>query len=138
MDAAARDGAAEVTPPAIAPADTCRNCGAHATGHFCPNCGQETRVVLPTFPAFMREAAGRYVAMDGRLWRTLAALVGRPGHLTREYFAGRRTRDWLKIKRHGKQEFVVAGYTRGAGRRANTFGALMPLNEPAFTVPLST
>ena len=30
--------------------------------------------------------------MDGRLWRTLAALVGRPGHLTREYFAGRRKR----------------------------------------------
>jgi hypothetical protein len=40
----------------------------------------------------MREAAGRYVAMDGRLWRTLAALVGRPGYLTREYFAGRRKR----------------------------------------------
>jgi hypothetical protein len=75
-----------------AAAETCRNCGAHATGHFCPNCGQETRVSLPTFPAFMREAAGRYVAMDGRLWRTLAALVGRPGYLTREYFEGRRRR----------------------------------------------
>ena len=92
MDRTARDGVAEITPPAILPADACRNCGAHATGHFCPNCGQETRVALPTFSAFMREAAGRYVAMDGRLWRTLAALVGRPGHLTREYFAGRRKR----------------------------------------------
>jgi Protein of unknown function (DUF3667) len=85
-------GAVEITPPPAPPADACRNCGAHATGHFCPNCGQETRVALPTFAAFMREAAGRYVAMDGRLWRTLAALVARPGHLTREYFAGRRKR----------------------------------------------
>lgn len=72
--------------------DACRNCGAHATGHFCPNCGQETRVALPTFTAFMREAAGRYVALDGRLWRTLFGLVARPGFLTREYLGGRRRR----------------------------------------------
>ena len=83
---------AAAAPSAVAPADACRNCGAHATGHFCPNCGQETRIALPTFPAFMREAAGRYVALDGRLGRTLAALVARPGFLTLEYFAGRRKR----------------------------------------------
>lgn len=87
-----RDGEADAVPSDAPLAETCRNCGAHATGHFCPNCGQETRVELPTFAAFMREAAGRYVAMDGRLWRTLAALVGRPGYLTREYFIGRRKR----------------------------------------------
>ena len=93
MDSAA-DATREAQPPARTdpPPDTCRNCGAHATGHFCPNCGQETRVALPTFMAFMREAAGRYVAMDGRMWRTLAALVARPGYLTREYLNGRRKR----------------------------------------------
>jgi bifunctional non-homologous end joining protein LigD len=41
------------------------------------------------------------------------------------YAPGRRTRDWLKIKTHGEQEFIVAGYTRGSGRRAGTFGALV-------------
>ena len=41
------------------------------------------------------------------------------------YQVGRRTRDWLKIKTHGRQEFLVAGYTRGQGRRATTFGALV-------------
>lgn len=41
------------------------------------------------------------------------------------YVPGRRTKDWLKIKAHGRQEFVVAGYTRGAGRRAGTFGSLV-------------
>jgi hypothetical protein len=35
---------------------------------------------------------GRYVALDGRLWRTLGALLFRPGFLTREYLAGRRRR----------------------------------------------
>ena len=73
-------------------ASSCRNCGAHASGHFCANCGQETALALPTFGSFMREAAGRYVALDGRLWRTLSALLARPGFLTREYFAGRRRR----------------------------------------------
>src|SRR5262249_32861535 len=38
---------------------------------------------------------------------------------------GRRTRDWLKVKTHGRQEFVVAGYTRGSGARASTFGSLV-------------
>jgi bifunctional non-homologous end joining protein LigD len=41
------------------------------------------------------------------------------------YFQGRRTRDWLKIKTHGRQEFIVAGYTHGGGRRAGTLGSLI-------------
>jgi bifunctional non-homologous end joining protein LigD len=41
------------------------------------------------------------------------------------YKPGRRTRDWLKIKTENNEEFVVAGYTRGAGRRADTFGSLV-------------
>jgi hypothetical protein len=81
-----------VTEPVATSAHVCRNCGAHATGHFCASCGQETRLALPTFGAFMREAAGRYVALDGRFWRTLLALVARPGFLTLEYFSGRRRR----------------------------------------------
>lgn len=86
------DGA--TAPPGIDPPapHVCRNCGAHATGHYCTNCGQETRVALPTFGTFMREAAGRYVALDGRLWRTLFALIARPGFLTLEYLSGRRRR----------------------------------------------
>ena len=44
--------------------------------------------------------------------------------LDSRYAAGRRTRDWLKIKTHGRQEFVIAGFTKGTGRRASSFGAL--------------
>src|SRR5262245_19524683 len=92
MESVADRGSGAISPRAEPPLDSCRNCGAHATGYFCPNCGQETRVALPTFAAFMREAAGRYVALDGRLWRTVFALVARPGFLTREYLNGRRKR----------------------------------------------
>jgi bifunctional non-homologous end joining protein LigD len=41
------------------------------------------------------------------------------------YKEGRRTRDWLKVKTENNDEFVVAGYTRGEGRRADTFGSLV-------------
>src|SRR5262245_14979056 len=70
----------------------CRNCGAPAPGTYCPACGQETQARLPKFTQCMPGAAGRYVPLDGRLWRTLGALLFRPGFLTREYLAGRRRR----------------------------------------------
>jgi bifunctional non-homologous end joining protein LigD len=41
------------------------------------------------------------------------------------YHPGKRTRDWLKLKTHGRQEFVIAGYTKGQGRRARSFGSLV-------------
>jgi len=45
--------------------------------------------------------------------------------LDSRYFPGKRTRDWLKIKTHGREEFVIAGYTHGGGRRAGTLGSLI-------------
>jgi bifunctional non-homologous end joining protein LigD len=41
------------------------------------------------------------------------------------YYVGRRTRDWLKVKTHGRQEFVICGWTRGQGRREGLFGSLV-------------
>jgi bifunctional non-homologous end joining protein LigD len=41
------------------------------------------------------------------------------------YRQGKRTRDWLKIKTHGRQEFVIVGYTKGQGRRSGRLGSLV-------------
>jgi bifunctional non-homologous end joining protein LigD len=41
------------------------------------------------------------------------------------YEPGKRTRAWLKVKTSGRQEFVLAGYTKGQGRRAAGFGSLV-------------
>ncbi len=41
------------------------------------------------------------------------------------YHPGRRSSDWRKIKVRGRQELVIAGYTRGQGRRAAGFGSLV-------------
>ncbi|MFL5930122.1 MAG: DNA ligase D [Gaiellaceae bacterium] len=41
------------------------------------------------------------------------------------YQPGRRSPDWLKIKTHGRQEFVIVGYTKGQGRRSGRIGSLI-------------
>jgi bifunctional non-homologous end joining protein LigD len=41
------------------------------------------------------------------------------------YEPGKRSRHWLKVKTQGRQELVVAGWTKGQGRRSGGFGALV-------------
>jgi bifunctional non-homologous end joining protein LigD len=55
--------------------------------------------------------------------RKLEGVVAK--RLESRYLPGKRSRDWLKFKAHAEQEFVIAGYTRGKGRRANAFGSLV-------------
>src|SRR5438876_1924423 len=66
---------------------------------------------------------------DGRALLSAAEKQGLEGIMAKRlgsrYLPGRRSRDWLKIKGHGRQEFVIAGYTRGKGRREGTLGSLV-------------
>src|SRR5439155_20104915 len=41
------------------------------------------------------------------------------------YEPGRRSRAWLKVKIHRRQEFVIGGWTWGEGRREGHLGALL-------------
>jgi hypothetical protein len=73
-------------------ASNCHNCGAAVDYHYCAVCGQETKLHVPSASEFIHEFIGHYVALEGRLWKTLAYLLFRPGFLTAEYIAGRRVR----------------------------------------------
>lgn len=77
---------------------SCLNCGAAASNHFCSMCGQETRLHVPSAREFIHEFIGHYVALEGRLWRTLKLLVFKPGKLTTEYLAGRRGRYVIPLR----------------------------------------
>jgi len=70
----------------------CRNCGAVADIHYCPVCGQETAIEMPTVGHFLSELAEQTLALQGQLWTTLISLLFRPGQLTVDYIAGRRQR----------------------------------------------
>jgi len=45
--------------------------------------------------------------------------------LASRYQPGRRTSDWVKVKRPGRQEFVVGGWVAGKGTRSGRVGALL-------------
>jgi bifunctional non-homologous end joining protein LigD len=66
---------------------------------------------------------------DGRALYDAARAQGLEGVIAKRadspYRQGKRTREWLKIKTHGRQEFVIAGYTKGQGRRSGRFGSLV-------------
>ncbi|MDL2357134.1 MAG: DUF3667 domain-containing protein, partial [Pseudomonadota bacterium] len=61
-------------------------------GHFCAACGQETALQVASAREFLHEFIGHYIALEGKLWKTLVLLLCRPGKLTAEYIAGRRVR----------------------------------------------
>jgi hypothetical protein len=71
------------------PARACSNCGTWVDDAFCPPCGQRNAARLVSVRRFVRDALEDSLALDGKLPRTLGALLARPGFLTREYAEGR-------------------------------------------------
>lgn len=70
----------------------CGNCGAALNGHYCWNCGQPAENPVHSLWHFIGEATEDLTHADSRLWRTLGALLFKPGFLTTEFLAGRRVR----------------------------------------------
>jgi len=70
---------------------TCANCGTHLAGPYCHGCGQAEHASHPaTLGHLFHELTHELLHVDGKIWRTVAALFTRPGALTREYWEGRR------------------------------------------------
>ncbi len=75
--------------------------------------------VVQVSPAFEEGAALVAAADEQGLEGVMAKRADSP------YREGKRGGDWLKVKTHGRQEFVICGWTRGHGRREGRFGALV-------------
>ena len=80
-------------------------------------------------PPSERIRSMEYVEGEGEAFFRVAEQLGLEGIVAKRrdsrYDTGQRSRDWLKIKQTLSQEFVVAGYTKGEGERAETFGAIV-------------
>jgi len=87
--AAAAPAAAPAAPAAM---PLCDNCGAGVAGRYCGNCGQRLEPPLHSLWHFLGVAFEDVTHADSRLWRTLGALLFKPGFLTREFLHGRRAR----------------------------------------------
>ena len=79
-------------PPVAHENVVCKNCETTFTGHYCPNCGQSVNDYDKPFSFIFYNFLGDFFAFDTRFFRTLLALIIRPGFLTKEYFRGRRVR----------------------------------------------
>jgi bifunctional non-homologous end joining protein LigD len=99
------------------------------------------RSTMP-LPYWRRRELLESLEASGPSWRTPAAHVGQgqallaatreqgleglvAKRLTSPYEPGRRSRSWLKVKNHLRQELVVGGWVEGEGSRRGTVGALL-------------
>ena len=69
----------------------CLNCGARLLGPHCHQCGQEAHLHR-TVGALFHDLLHGALHFEGKTFRTLPALILRPGELTRRYIAGERKR----------------------------------------------
>jgi hypothetical protein len=75
-----------------APITPCTNCGG-ASSDFCARCGERQPGHHDlSVGHFAHEVVHEFVHLDSKLFRTLRDIVTRPGFLTEEYFAGRKSR----------------------------------------------
>src|SRR5579864_39986 len=80
-----------ITPqPALS---VCASCGRPLAGRFCSDCGEEELDFRNlTVRHFLTSSLHEIFELDGKIWRTMRALLFHPGFLATEYFAGRRRR----------------------------------------------
>jgi hypothetical protein len=66
------------------------------TGPYCSQCGQSVEDgEATTITHLVQEVAHEVSNLDGKVLRTVAALLARPGRLTAEYWSGRRA-SWIR------------------------------------------
>jgi len=72
--------------------ERCENCGNEVSQRYCGACGQRLDPPVHSLWHFSQIATEDLTHADSRVWRTLWALLFKPGHLTREFLGGRRAR----------------------------------------------
>jgi hypothetical protein len=73
----------------------CTNCGASLAREYCQACGQKRFVESDRrFGHLVHQFVASATDLDGRIWRSLRALLFQPGLLSHEYIIGRRAR-WV-------------------------------------------
>jgi hypothetical protein len=70
----------------------CLNCDTPMLGEFCHHCGQPRRGMIRHLPGLLADFLDSVFNLDTRTVRTIWPLFAKPGFLSTEYFAGRRTR----------------------------------------------
>ena len=70
----------------------CQNCGSELNGEYCSTCGQHDVELKLPLKGLIKELGEELLSFDSRLFHSLRPFLLKPGELTSEYVAGRRTR----------------------------------------------
>jgi len=70
----------------------CPNCGTHASGNYCYECGQQTHLHRDTFWGLILHFFEHYFHYDNKFWQTIRTLLFKPGELTVAYWKQQRMR----------------------------------------------
>jgi len=123
-------------------AATCKNCGATTNGNFCHQCGQATHLHVPSAREFLHEFMAHYVAIEGKLWRSLKLLLFKPGLLSREYIEGRRVRYVEPLRLYLSFSIIFFAMMKLSGVEIMNVGARTDapaaISAPAGTQPPQT
>lgn len=69
----------------------CLNCGEPTVGRYCHACGQATGPHNRSLWLFIQEFLDEFLKLDSKFLRTIVPLVIKPGYLTKQWVAGKRT-----------------------------------------------
>jgi len=86
---------------------TCLNCNHVVENKYCPNCGQENTETRQSFHYLFTHFIEDLTHYDGSFWKTIKALLFRPGRLTKEYLEGKRKKYVPPVKLYIFISFVA-------------------------------
>ena len=86
---------------------TCLNCNFVVENKYCPNCGQENTETRQSFHYLFTHFIEDLTHYDGSFWKTIKALLFRPGRLTKEYLEGKRKKYVPPVKLYIFISFVA-------------------------------
>lgn len=70
----------------------CPNCGTHAFGNYCYECGQQTHLHKDTLRGIILHFFEHYFHYDNKFWQTIKTLLFKPGELSLAYWKQQRMR----------------------------------------------
>ena len=78
--------------PQPPPITHCEDCGAELHGQYCSKCGQVAVDYRRSFRHVIADVADSFLNWDSKFTKTIGLLLLKPGWLTNQFVAGRRTR----------------------------------------------
>lgn len=112
-------------------AQCCKNCETKFDGNFCPQCGQSVKSFEKPLRLFIIDFTGNLFAFDTRFWRSISAVVLKPGSMVSDYVTGKRIRYMPPFRMYVFVSFVfflLLSYTTNKSLQKNKNNLLVYSN----------